>query len=253
MRERIINLIEDYVRNYQQKSKAGTEWRKPLVAFARADDPLFAELRNLIAPSHSTPTELLSDARSVISYFLPFESSVIESNVEGKVSARKWAVAYQETNELIADLNQFLKAELAELGNEARTVSATGNFHEDELISEWSHKHVAYVAGLGTFGLHRMLITEEGCAGRLGSIVVDLALEPDERPEEEYCPYRVDGSCGQCVERCVNGSLRENSFDRGACYEVCLSNAEYFSDLGSPEVCGKCAVNVPCTLEKPNG
>ncbi len=35
----------------------------------------------------------------------------------------------------------------------------------------WSHKSAAAIAGLGSFGLHRMLITDAGCAGRCGSLL----------------------------------------------------------------------------------
>ncbi|MCF7875876.1 epoxyqueuosine reductase [Candidatus Bipolaricaulota bacterium] len=250
-KERIEGLIDDYVNKYQGRRSVMTKWRKPLVGFASAEDQLFEELKEVIGPSHALPEDLLAGARSIITYFLPFEEAIIESNIKGENSSKKWVVAYRETNQLIHDLNQHIKAELNTLGQEVKTVSATGNFFEDELISEWSHKHVAYIAGLGTFGLHKMLITSKGSAGRIGSLVVDFESPPTDRPEEEYCLYKVDGSCTQCVARCVNGSLQENAFDRHGCYDACLSNGEVYSDMGSPEVCGKCTVNVPCSDRNP--
>ena len=38
------------------------------------------------------------------------------------------------------------------------------------IASDWSERHAAYAAGLGTFGLTRALITEKGIAGRFGSL-----------------------------------------------------------------------------------
>jgi hypothetical protein len=37
----------------------------------------------------------------------------------------------------------------------------THNFDEKKLISDWSHKHIGFIAGLGKFGLHQMLITKK--------------------------------------------------------------------------------------------
>ena len=44
--------------------------------------------------------------------------------------------------------------------------------------STWSERHVAYAAGLGTFGLSRGLITARGIAMRCGSVVTDLPATP---------------------------------------------------------------------------
>ena len=120
-------------------------------------------------------------------------------------------------------------------------------------MSDWSHKHVAYVAGLGTFGLHHMLITAQGCGGRLGTLVTDATIKATPRPAHEACLYKHNGTCGACVERCVAGALTETgaNFDRHACYSVCLQNAERHADLGLADVCGRCAVGVPCTSTDP--
>lgn len=47
--------------------------------------------------------------------------------------------------------------------------------------SNWSERHVAFVCGLGTFGLSKGLITEKGIAGRLGSLIVSEKFEPRKR------------------------------------------------------------------------
>lgn len=251
MKEQVESLIKDYVSRYQTRSNIETKWRVPLIAYADAEDQLFKKLKVLISSSHALPKDFLPDSQTVITYFLPFEKSIIESNIEGKESSREWAVAYIETNQLIQDLNEFVRKELNKMGYDSTVIPATHNFDEKELISDWSHKHVAYIAGLGTFGIHKMLITESGCAGRIGSIVTDLKLEPTTRPKEEYCLYKVDGSCNECVKRCVNGALQENSYDRHLCYDMCLFNDQFYSELDLTDVCGKCAVGVPCSYRNP--
>lgn len=253
MKEKIEQLIVGYVADYPGEEGTKTNWKAPLVAYADADDPLFSELKEVVSPSHALPEDFLPEPRTVIAYFIPFQESVAESNIEGKKASREWAVAYVETNRLIHDLNSYIGEEVDKLGYRSTIIPATHNFDEERLISDWSHKHVAYVAGLGKFGLHNMLITEKGCAGRVGTIVTDLPAEPTAGSEGENCLYRADGSCTQCVQRCVNGSLEEQSYDRESCYSMCLSNEKLHSDLELADVCGKCAVGVPCSFTAPVG
>ena len=47
-----------------------TDYKQPLVGFASADDARFPKLRLAVDPSHLMPQDLLSDARSVVSFFL---------------------------------------------------------------------------------------------------------------------------------------------------------------------------------------
>ena len=44
-------------------------FRTPLVAFSSAHDERYSQLKEIIGEWHMNPVELLSDARSVISYF----------------------------------------------------------------------------------------------------------------------------------------------------------------------------------------
>ena len=66
--------------------------------------------------------------------------------------------------------------------------------------SNWSERHVAYVCGLGTFGLSKGLITERGMAGRFGSIVTDAELAPTPRKYSD--PFEYCTKCGACQFRC---------------------------------------------------
>ncbi|MFX1477043.1 MAG: hypothetical protein ACFFCI_02820 [Promethearchaeota archaeon] len=118
-------------------------------------------------------------------------------------------------------------------------------------MSYWSHKHVAYIAGLGKFGLHKMLITEKGCCGRLGSLITSLEIEATSRNEKEFCLYFFNKSCKQCIEKCVFDALHSNKFDRKKCYNICLENGKLHSKLGLCDVCGKCACGVPCSVRNP--
>ncbi len=242
----IKEAITDFTTVYKQNTSMG--WEEPLVAFAGADDPLFSDLKKIVGPTHALPRDFLAEAQSVITFFLPFNEKIVESNKNGRFSSKLWAEAYIETNKLIADLNRHLQELLIEKGYKAAYAPATHNFNQKTLLSDWSHRSAAFIAGLGTFGVNRMLITEKGCCGRIGSIVTDLKLKPDQRPENEYCLHKAGGSCGLCVEKCVNEALTPEAFDKHKCYEMLLLNAKKLADLkNTADVCGKCLVGLPCS------
>lgn len=251
MREKIQDFTKEFVGDYSVENGTATDWDEPLVAFADANDSLFLKLRAVVSETHSLPTSLLADAKTVVAYFVPFKKEVALSNVGGSDCSREWAVAYIETNKLIVDLNRSLSQDLESSGFKSVILPPTHNFNEEELISDWSHKHVAYVAGLGNFGLHHMLITEKGCCGRLGSLITNVNIKPTERPNREFCLYKYNGSCKKCIENCMFEALKVDSFDRHRCYEICLSNAESYSKLGLADVCGKCVCVVPCSFGNP--
>jgi len=214
LKQEIENSIQNFIANYQQKDDIESSWKEPVIKYAAAADPMFNQLKKVVSDDHLVPEDILTDARTVIAYFIPFVEEIANSNIEGKYSSHQWAKAYIETNQLIAELNQHLQDELSEKGYQASLIAATNNFDKERLISDWSHRHAAYIAGLGTFGLNNMLITEKGCAGRIGTIVTDLKLEASERRAEERCLNKAGFNCSICVDRCVNGSLQEDSFDR---------------------------------------
>jgi epoxyqueuosine reductase QueG len=197
------------------------------------------------------PKDFLDYARTVICYFLPFHRSVINSNIPGKYSSHEWAKAFTETNKLILNLNKHIKKQLEQQGHKAAIVPAAYNYDEDKLICQWSHRHVGYIAGLGKFGLNNMLITEKGCCGRIGTVITNLKMTPSPRPQLDYCLYKKKGTCKKCVQRCVSGALKVESYDRHKCYRMLLANDKKHSELELTDACGKCCVGLPCSLTKP--
>lgn len=254
MKEKVRNLICEFVRNYKIKKGTKTDWRKPLVAFADADDPLFLELKIAVSETHLLPKDLLEGAHTIISYFIPFREETVKSNAKRGASSREWATAYIETNIMNTEINSYLSDELKKIGVRSAVVPTTKYFDEERLISNWSHRHVAFIAGLGRFGLNRMLITEMGCAGRVSSIIIDAEISPTKRSDREFCLYKNDLDCIRCVEKCTFGALNTESFDRHKCYEICLSNAEKYQGFTEVvDVCGKCLALVPCSFKNPAG
>jgi hypothetical protein len=97
----IKSWMRTFIKDFQRKSDVMTEWKEPLIAFADASDPLFLKLKELISETHALPNELLRNASTVITYFIPFKESTVESNQDLEISSKEWARAYVETNNLI--------------------------------------------------------------------------------------------------------------------------------------------------------
>ncbi len=243
----LILITEE--REHAVRNSLHSNWyRKSIVGVADAHDPLFAKLKELVNPNHLTPRDLLPQAKAAISFFLPFSEEIVLANQKAHFVAREWAVAYIETNRLISEVCLRLSEAFQARGIASTWEGPTHNFDEVNLTSHWSHKHVAYICGLGSFGLHQMLITSVGCAGRIGSILIDSLITPSEKADlHRYCGYYQDGSCNWCLEVCPVSALTRERFDRQRCYKQLLKVNKFYSDLDLCDVCGKCAVG-PCAL-----
>ncbi|AFV11184.1 4Fe-4S ferredoxin [Thermacetogenium phaeum DSM 12270] len=244
--ELIREGIKETVRGFGGK----TVYRAPLIGFASADNPGFGKLSAVAGRGHLRPQDLLPGARSVVAFFLPFSEELVLRHKKHPFISREWAEAYIETNRLIAAICQHLCEELRRAGVDAAWQQPTHNFDPVSLASRWSHKHVAYLCGLGTFGLHTMLITDSGCAGRLGSLVVSAELQETPSPQMEYCLYRRGLVCNYCIRACPVGALEKDGLDKQECYRCLLRADGYYNDLGLSDVCGKCATG-PCALSVP--
>lgn len=251
MQDPITKEIVEFVSNYPQTRTVRTCWGEPLVRFAWAQDPLFKQLKKVVRASHALPQDLLPNAQTVIVYFLPFDKGIPRRNRHDYYASREWAVAYVETNRLIIDINHRLAAVLREKGFDSTDLPPTHNFDTQQLMSDWSHKHVAYIAGLGKFGTHHLLITDKGCCGRLGSLITDAQIPATKRPETEYCLAKYNDSCRICVKKCAVDALRGDILDRHKCYDLLLENAEIYKSEGLADVCGKCSSVVPCSFKNP--
>ncbi len=241
-----------FIDAYQSRPACRTRWLQPLIGFSSAHDPLFHELKTAVCKTHALPADLLTEAQSVLSYFIPFERSVAKSNEEGSLASMEWAVAYVETNALILELGMHVRRLLEKEGHAAEVIPATGNFHRETLLSDWSHRHAAFIAGLGRFGANNMLITDKGCCGRFGTIVTSLVIKADERKERWGWKHTYCSTCLLCVERCPGSALGADHFDRFACFDMCCRNEEVYRDLGKAYVCGKCLSGLPCSWKDPS-
>ena len=231
----------------------------PIIAFGAADDDIFQLLKDpsVIGDHFFLPKEWLPSANTVISYFFPFTDQIVKSNRKDKQwPSNGWLHGRVEGQRFLSEFSSFLNSQLNNQGYESLVPTQDDRFwativEEPGLkpfTSNWSERHVGFVCGLGTFGLSKGIITEKGMAGRLGSLVTQLKLEPDNRKYTDIYEYYT--MCGACVKRCpVDAISIEEGKDHKKCSDfVEIVTAEKFKPRFG---CGKCQVAVPCERKIP--
>ena len=275
-REAILNAIVKYVKESPLNYITGQQalvpedvgmrlYDDPIIAVGSADDPLGEGLkdRKAVGPIFRTPGEWLPGAKTVISYFAPFSEAVRTGNEKDPVEVGNgWLYARVDGQEFLDSLNHHLEKILCADGHRAFSPYSSPQFVQvreagtnpdvdDPLLSftsNWSERHVAYVCGLGTFGLSKGLITRKGVSGRYGSIITDLELETDTRPYTGLYDYCI--MCGACARNCPGNAItKEDGKKHSPCQTYVAGTAKkYVPRFG----CGKCQVNVPCERGIPN-
>lgn len=254
MKAMLEKIIDAELERRKQERGLPELWRRPIVKFADAESPEFLRLRQSVLPDHSLPHQILPGAKIVISYFLPFCQQAAESNVGGRYASPLWVKAYQQSSQLLPIINETICEALRQAGHRAAIPQDVGYAGPGIYKSRWSQRHIAWIGGMGTFGLYNLLITDSGCCGYYSSVVTNLDAPPDQILEEERCLWRSRGLCGQCLRQCVGGAWAQGEFLREKCLEMCLETARYYGrgELEQPaDACGKCAVGLPCSLGVP--
>ena len=221
----------------------------PLMAVADAGDPLFERLQDetVVGPHHRLPREWLCSARRVVSFFLPFTLEVRRTNRGEGLPSEEWTSARIDGEAFNQTLREYLRDLIRSWGQEAVIPPLEEGFAISKRRANWSERHVAFVAGLGTFGLSSSFITARGSAGRLGSLVTSLLLPVTDRKATgiyDFCLWHQGGRCRQCMDRCPAGAISEAGKDVALC-------ANYLDEQIRPRFwprygCAKCQVGVLC-------
>lgn len=227
---------------------------------AAVDDAIIASLKaNKEANIDIMPPEQwLPGAKSVISFFSPFARWITEENIGGNWPSEAWLHGRIEgqasSNKMVsalADKIRYYGHEIVipTLDPRMKIFMKFAGYPESLYTSNWSERHIAFAAGLGTFGLSRGMITERGIAGRFMSIITTLALAPTPRPYTDLLEYCT--KCGACVRACPSKAI---SVERLKDHDIC---DPYLFDIRQKEEpyygCGKCQCGMPCTYGIPEG
>lgn len=218
-------------------------FRSPIVAFSSAEDQRYSDLKEIVGDWHLHPKELLPDAQSVISYFVPFTKAVAMEPKTVVHGSFLWSEAYQEINRHFDRMNQAVADYLNERGYSTKTIQATHTYDPKDLKSMWSHRSAAAIAGLGAFGLNRLLITEKGSAGRFCTVITSAPLQANSQPIENKCLHVINGSCSLCQKICPVQALEDKSFKKFDCQDELIKNQALMrasTSLENVDTCGKC-------------
>jgi len=265
----VLELYEADAGNCFDDPAMGRLFDPPTVAIASADDAWFTRFKEIIGEFHWTPREALAladaraRARSVICWCLPVGRAAREANRrEDRTPARPWAYVRTFGEQFNNRLRHGLEARLRELGHAAMApqespLQKARERPEIGWSSCWSERHVAFVAGLGTFGISGGLITARGVAHRLGSVVTDLELAATPRPYGDepfaWCLRCAQGTCGECIKRCPASAIGQSveQRDKKACFQwtydsVRGDRGESIFGWKGAYGCGLCQTAVPC-------
>lgn len=248
----------------------------PLIGFVRGDDPLFQEYKTIIGPHHFTPQEIMAwqakknnvpappaEELGVVSIVLPISETTKKENAnQSEWLSERWAQTRLSGELFSQTFVREIVTELMKVGILAIAPDVTPFFNKKRYpevgwASPWSHRHVAYAAGLGTFGMHDFFITEKGCAHRLTSFVVHHSLTPNRtRPDDIHagCLQYQGYQCMKCAKRCpVDAISLEQAHDKEKCYQRVAKSIRYCNKNYHIFIygCGLCATGVPCESRIP--
>ena len=282
--EVLEHLIKNFVKttelNLRTQIDHGIYIDEPLVGFASGNDPLFFEYKNIIGSFHSTPREIISaalrekskglflaetDRISVISWVLPAHEDIRKSNrAEDQYPSRLWLYFKEFGEACNVALRQHVVRYLEDLGYLAiapALLPSVKSFRDEKVgwASAWSERHIAHACGLGTFGLSDGLITPKGKAVRIGSVVTNLKLTPNDRRyrhPKENCLFFRNEKCGKCIQRCPAGAITEKGHDKDRCKEYLdsepmLAKRSEYGPQKLSSACGLCQTRVPCEFGIP--
>ena len=269
----VIEFTNTSPENSLYDDKKEKAWDEPIVGFAQGNDKLFEWLKEHIGLFYWTPEEIFritfpekdvsSSSLSVISWILPHtEITKSDNRVQTQLPSDRWARSRYYGEQFNVKLLEHVVSKLQSNGFEAVApmISPLWAWRDSPthgLVSNWSERHVAYVCGLGTFGLSDGLITPLGKAIRCGSVVANLSVETTLRKysdHHEYCLYYAKGTCKRCAERCPAGAITEQGHDKKKCGKyTSLIQKEYAQQkYGIPAIgCGLCQTDVPCESKIP--
>jgi epoxyqueuosine reductase len=274
IQKEIKSFTRNSPQNYLPEMTDFSIYDEPIVQFADGDDPIFTQYKEIVGPLHLAPREALAEAFnrnlddalqhiSVISWVLPITSKIRKSKGQQKqIPSRLWALAHAYGKKFKNALHEHMVEFLTEMGYMAvapklqRYYKVIGDYNDVGCYANWSEKHVAYAAGLGTFSLSGNLITERGTACDFGNIVTNMFLPASPRLAStpfSNCLFYFDGSCKACITCCPSGAITDEGYDSTKCAHHTHEDLAYlWQEYGIERVvCGLCQAKTPCAFRNP--
>jgi epoxyqueuosine reductase len=246
-------------------------WQQPVIGYAAGNDDLFSFYRQDIGDFYWLPEDVFSktfaghqsvsnDDLTVLSIgFAQTTATKTDQASAQDLPSDRWLVTRGEWEAFICDFCSQVVSRMAAEGINAAAIDLNPDFRRESsekygLASNWSHRHTAYAAGLGTFGLSDGLITRQGKAMRFTSLVVEGNLPVAARPyrsHQAWCSFYANGTCGACMHRCPVNAITLEGHDK----DLCAAYLERIKNELGPDLlknshyvagCGLCQSRIPC-------
>src|SRR3989338_9517146 len=111
---------------------------------------------------------------------------------------------YRAINMFLDQLALRLSNYIQNLGFRSLPIPASQILDWQKQTAHLSHKHIAYLAGLGWIGRNNLMVNNKlGSQFRLVTVLTDMPLKSD-KPTQEDC-----GNCRACVVTCPVKAIKE--------------------------------------------
>jgi len=206
----------------------------PLLGFAPAsrwDRPLFEPW----VPEEFRPQAIFPEVRTVIVIGLPVNLPIVET------APSIWYHELYKTVNTLLDISgyriaMFLNREGFPSIGVPRDGYGSISVLRENPVAFFSHRHAAYLAGLGNFGINNTLLTKKfGPRVRFTSVFTVAEIPPDPVMEDPLCTR-----CMRCVNICPVKAISGDGYPKGLIDKnTCAARSEALSKrYTSP--CGFC-------------
>ena len=273
----IAGFVKDFVAQSPLNDMGFAQREKifdtPLVGFSNGADPLYNEYKSHIGSIYFSPLELLAKTFpekklsapdiTVISWIIPSTAATRREQAEqDRYPSERWVRTRDLGEKFNNAIRKHVVEELAAAGITAVAPLLSPHWARSDEgpyapCSNWSERHAAYAAGLGTFGLCDGLITPVGKAMRTGSVIAAAKIPPSVRPYTDhhaYCLHFTQNTCRKCIPRCPVNALSEEGHNKKRCMKYTEQTMhDYIKKKYGFETyaCGLCQSWVPCTDKIP--
>jgi epoxyqueuosine reductase QueG len=168
-------------------------------------------------PPEFYPQNVMPGTRTVIVIGLPVTLPILETT-----PSILYHEQYKTINTLLDQYTYRIGLFLENEDHSAVGITRDGYANLEVLrerpVAAFSHRHAAFLAGLGTFGVNNTLLTKRyGPRVRFASILTNAEIDSDAMMEEKLCIH-----CMRCVDHCPAraieaGDYPEHIIDKRRC------------------------------------
>jgi epoxyqueuosine reductase len=206
----------------------------PLLGFASSDRWEAPPFRPWM-PQEFYPQNVMPGTRTVVVIGLPVTLPILETT-----PSVLYHELYRTINGLLDQYAYRIALFLEEEGHSSVGITRDGYVSLEVLrerpVAAFSHRHAAYLAGLGTFGVNNTQLTERyGPRVRFASILTTAEIEPDAVMKKDLCIHCMR-CAGHCPVRAIDGGdYPEHLIDKDRC-------TDHNASLGRRGIspCGNC-------------